>query len=137
VYYISVGGFASSTGTFDLLVNSGGGITLTFLTPGTGNLGYMVTGGPSNGTAFTAITLNAGAFPNGWFFGIDIPLQELGVEINFGFPFSTGLDSCGNATIGPFSGLPSGLTVYGVSLGTPSGSFTPTAFSAPTTGTVN
>lgn len=136
IYYVSVGGFVGSMGNFNLLVNPGGGMNLSITNSGPGTIGYQIVGGPPSGTAFTAITLNAGAFPNGWFFGIDIPLQELAIEINFGFPFSVALDTCGNATVGPFGGVPSGLTVYAVSLGTPNGGTTPTTISNAATGTV-
>jgi hypothetical protein len=135
-YYISVAGYNGGVGTFDLLVTAGGGMVLTINTPAASCIGYTVTGGPQNGAAFTAITLTAGAYPNDWFYGIQITLQDLANEINTGFPFVTGLSSCGSGTVGPFCGAPAGLTIYGVSLGVPSGSSWPTVNSPPATGTV-
>jgi hypothetical protein len=136
VYYISVSGYFGATGTFNLLVSSGAGLTLTFQTPGPGALGYQVLGGPPSGTQFTAIALVAGAYPFGWFHGIDIAFADLIGQITLGFPFATPLSSCGDSTVGPFFGLPSGLTVYGVSLGIPVGLPYPTTASAPATATI-
>jgi hypothetical protein len=135
-YYISVGGYFGANGNFDLLVFPGGGMVLTFDTPALGCIGYTITGGPPNGTAFTAVSLTAGAYPNDWFFGIAITLQELANEVNTGFPFSVALNTCGSATVGPACGAPSGLTLYGVSLGIPSGGSWPTVNSPPATATI-
>jgi hypothetical protein len=136
-YYISVGGFLGATGTFDLLVNpSPGAMTLGFFDAGPGTLGYSVQAGPAFGTAYTALTLSQGAYPNDWFFGIAISLSEINSQISTGFPFVVGLDSCGATTIGPATGLPTGLTVYGVSVGVPSGSGFPSAITSPASGTV-
>ena len=67
---------------------------------------------------FAAITQTQGAFPNGWLFGIDIGLPELVAEIQSGFPYSGPLDAVGKTVVGPFTGLPSGLTIYTVTLNT-------------------
>jgi hypothetical protein len=76
---------------------------------------------PPGGTYYLAVTFNP---PPGWFFGININLQELADQINFGYPFVGPLTpdvACvgggGAATIGEFCGLPSGLTIYSVALG--------------------
>lgn len=61
-----------------------------------------------------AITLNQGAYPNGWFYGVDIPFSELVNEYNAGFPFKGTLDAVGASTFGPIGGAPSGLTIYAV-----------------------
>ena len=88
---------------------------------------------PPGGTYLLAATLNAGTYPNGWFYGIDIPISELGNLINAGFPFSgpVGSTGCaaGQASIGPFFGAPSALSLYMVALAVPAGSLasTPTA----------
>ena len=79
---------------------------------------YFVPGG----TYFFAATLNPGAFPAGWFFGIDITLQEIVNEVNAGPPFVGTLDALGHVTIGPVCGLPAGLTIYSVGLLFPAGS---------------
>jgi hypothetical protein len=139
-YHISVGGYAGSTGTFKLLVSATGGaggtMGLTLFSAGPGSLGYTITGGPPLGTAFTAVTPVAGAYPAGWFYGIDIPLPDLFSEYMTGFPFVVPLGPCGGATVGPFFGLPPGLTLYAVSVGIPALMTTPTVNSAPTAATI-
>jgi hypothetical protein len=95
---------------------------LVFSSPlGMGSLQVNLSGLNPGGTYFLAVTLNP---PPGWFFGINIGLQELANEINGGFPFTGPLTAdtpClgggGAAQIGPFPGLPSGLTLYAVGLG--------------------
>jgi hypothetical protein len=135
-YFISVAGFYGSTGTFNLLVNAGGALALNFINAGSGTIGYTVTGAPPGGLQFTAISLFPGNYPTGWFYGIDIGFSDLVNQINFGFPFLTGLTSCGSVTVGPFGGLPTGLTLYGVTLGVPFGSPAPSIVSAPTSATI-
>jgi hypothetical protein len=63
---------------------------------------------------FLGVTFNHGVFPNGWLFGLDIPFNQLAQELAFGPPFSGG---GGPFTLGPFGGLPSGLTIHAVTLG--------------------
>jgi hypothetical protein len=116
----------------DYTVSSGGAFTLTFSSPlGAGSIQMDIANGPGSGGYLAAITLNAGAYPSGWFFGVDIPIAELGAEINLGFPFVGPLDGAGNITVGPFTGLPA-ITLYGVALGFPAGT-TPTVNTPPTT----
>lgn len=62
-----------------------------------------------------AITLAPGTFPYGWFFGLDIPYQQLIGEFNTGFPFTGTLDGAGASSFVLFGGVPSGLTVFAVS----------------------
>jgi hypothetical protein len=139
-YFISVGGFNGAFGSFGLNLTGSAGapMTLSFIHNGPGTIGYTISNGPSNGTAFTAITLNHGAYPSGWFYGIDIPIPDLMGEWFGGYPFVALLPgACGSATAGPYGGLPSGLILYGVSLGIPSGGgAVPTANSSPVSGTV-
>ena len=95
---------------------------LAFSSPlGPGSIQVNLSGLNPGGTFFLAVTLNP---PPGWFFGINIGLQELANEINGGFPFTGPLSPdapCmgggGAAQIGPFPGLPSGLPLYAVGLG--------------------
>jgi hypothetical protein len=61
-----------------------------------------------------AVTLNAGNYPNGWLFGVDIPLGELLTEISYGPPY---VGSGNTFTLGPFAGLPSALDIFAVVLG--------------------
>ena len=76
-----------------------------------------------DGTPFnpylTAATQTQGAYPGGWFYGIDVPYAELLSEWNWpgGLPFHSFLDGSGDSP--PFvvpAGVPSGLTLYGVSV---------------------
>jgi hypothetical protein len=87
---------------------------------------------PPSGTWFLAVTLVGGAFPSGWFHGVDIPLPELVGEITFGFPFSGPLGACGSAVLGPFCAGLTGLSVFAVALGIDGPTLGPwTAVSAP------
>jgi len=64
-----------------------------------------------------AVTLSQGAYPNGWLYGLDIPVTELVHEIAIGAPFTgfaTGMPD--SHTLGPFSGLPP-VTLYTLVLG--------------------
>jgi hypothetical protein len=142
-YYVSIAGYGTGTaiaaGTFHLLVNPGPNFTLNFFGagPGTGSIGYTIAGGPAaGGSAFTAVTLTAGLYPNDWFFGIAMTIPEIGSQFNFGYPFNIPLGTCGDATVGPFFGLPSCLNVYAVSLGFPSGASFPSIVSNPANHTV-
>jgi hypothetical protein len=65
---------------------------------------------------FVAITLNQGNYPNGWLYGVDIPFTELASELTMGYPFLGPLDSNGASTFGPISFVPSGMTIYAVTL---------------------
>lgn len=95
----------------------------------------MAVHGPQNATTVNAITLAPGAYPFGWFYGIDIPIAELASEVTAGFPFVTSLNGGGSFHLNIPGGIPSGLTLYGVSvvLG-PNG--LPVAASAPVTHTI-
>jgi hypothetical protein len=104
--------------------------SLVFSSPsGPGSIQVNLAGLNPGGTYFLAVTLNP---PPGWFFGINIGLQELANEINGGYPFTGPLSpdvGCmgggGAAQIGPFTGLPSGLTVYAVGMGLAGGTTGP------------
>jgi hypothetical protein len=134
-YYIRVGDFSTSvnTGTFYLTINPD---TTTFAqvysSSGPGCLQVDLLNGTPGGTYFFAATLNQGTFPNGYFFGIDIGIQEIANEVNTGAPFVGTLDALGHTQIGPFCGLPSGLVVYSVGLGFSGGLGVPSYSTAPT-----
>jgi hypothetical protein len=67
-------------------------------------------------TYLSVVTGTAGNFPVGWFFGIDISIQDLLNEFSIGFPFTGTLDGAGASTtpvFGPVAAL-SGLTLYAV-----------------------
>lgn len=95
--------------------------------PGAFALGLVP--GPANGTlqlrrrrgvpgdlAFTALTLLPGAFPNGWFFGLDPTLPDLVAQWTSGSPlFVAWLDAAGEHTLA-VPGLPPGVPVQGVAI---------------------
>jgi hypothetical protein len=137
LYYVSVGGFIGLTGNFGLVVGpTGANPVLSFFDVGPGTIGYTVTGGPPLGLALTAITTFAGAYPNGPFFGVDMTIQQVVDQLNFGYPFLTPLGSCGDAVIGPFFGAPSGITLYAVTVTAQSGTVTLHSNSAPVSATI-
>jgi hypothetical protein len=139
-YFLSVGGVNGSVGTFSMIVNPATNppMKLAFFNSGAGSLGLSVQNGPLGGTEFTAVTFNQGAYPNAWFYGIDTSIPELLNEWTVGYPFSAALSAlCGNVVVGPFFGLPNGLTVYGISLGfNPGSAGHPTKFSNPASATI-
>lgn len=98
---------------------------------GAGSVQVNLCAGPPNGGFFLAVTLNAGTFPNGWLYGIDISYNEIVNELTTGYPFLGGLDAAGAAQIGPFNSLPSGLVLYSVGFAGPAGPI-PSIHSLPT-----
>lgn len=138
-YYVSLGGFAGAAGSYSLSFSAGGPapMSLAFFNNGPGTIGYAVSNGPASGLAFTALTLAGGAYPNGWFYGIDIAVPDLLSQWSLGFPFVTALGAaCTTTTIGPFSGVPTGLTLFGVTVAVSSPGSTVASVSAPATATV-
>jgi hypothetical protein len=74
---------------------------------------FTVFNGTPGALFLAAFTANVGAYPNGWWFGIDIPFTELVLEFQAGFPFLGTLDVDGYFQFSfPNPGL--GLTLYGV-----------------------
>jgi len=107
-----------------------GPITLTFSSPsGTGSLQANINGGTPNAHYQLFATVAAGTYPNGWLFGLDISLNDVNNEL-FAAPFYGSLDSCGAAQIGPFTGLPSGLTIYALVFDVPANPTTHSAVQA-------
>jgi hypothetical protein len=99
---------------------------------GPGSIQADFSGGPPNGLSFLAVTTYAGTFPWGPAWGIDMTHGQLLAQFLMGPPFTGSFDACGNLRVGPFSGAPSGLTLYLVALGFASGwSETPTIYSYP------
>jgi hypothetical protein len=93
---------------------------LDFSSPlGPGSLQADISAGPPFGTYFLCVTLNAGNYPNGYFFGIAPSFEEILSEGTGGWPFVFGLDGTGAFTIGPFPAfsLPAGIGLYAVALG--------------------
>jgi hypothetical protein len=112
-YTLRVGGFGGSSfsASIEIVPPSAG---LSFPTT-PGFLSLSVTDGTPFGGYFTAVTAHQGAFPNGTFFGVDITLPELFLQIAAGAPFVGLLDGNGCALHGPYA-VPPGLTLYGVTL---------------------
>lgn len=91
---------------------------------GPGDLQLDFVGGPcGGGTYILAVTGVPGLFPNGWLYGLDIPIMDLANQVNSGFPFVGPLSAVGTFTLGPFGAgsLPSGFTFYAVGLAYPTG----------------
>jgi hypothetical protein len=112
-YYLRLGGWpGGATNTAIEIVPPAAALSFP-TTPGF--LSMSVCGGTPFGGYFTAVTAYQGAFPNGSFFGIDITLLELFLQIGAGPPFVGLLDGDGDALHGPYA-VPPGLTLYGVTL---------------------
>ena len=59
-----------------------------------------ILGGTPNGVVYLAMTVNnVGSAPTGWFWGIDITLQEIQAQITVGNPWIDVLDASGSFTI--------------------------------------
>jgi hypothetical protein len=134
-YYVSVGGKLGATGTFGLLVSVVPATLLSFSSFGPGTIGYAVSG-PPNGAYYLAMTAAPGAFPFGWFYGLDMPLFDILAQFNSGPPFVGVFSPCGAAAFGPVGGAPSGLTLYAVAVAFAPGAQFPTSSSNPTVVTV-
>lgn len=79
-----------------------------------GDLIFTNGGGTAGNPYLNAISLTQGAFPNGWFYGVDIPFNLLVSEYLLGSPFSGVLNVVGGA-LGSISGpLPPGIQLYAV-----------------------
>ncbi len=83
---------------------------------GASSLRVQDIGGEHGDLYINLFSLFPGNFPSGAWFGIDMTLTEVLVQIGSGAPPFTGiLDAQGAASFGPIVGLPP-LTVYGVAL---------------------
>jgi hypothetical protein len=82
---------------------------------GPGSIRLRNLNGPPGATALTVLTLLAGNFPNGFFFGIDPTLGEVQLALTYGAPFLNQLDPTGGSSFVVGPGLPP-FTLYGVSL---------------------
>jgi hypothetical protein len=138
-YYVRVASAdLQNSGTFTIDVAPAAQVGLVFTSPlGPGSLKIDLFSRQSSGSYFMAVTFNAGSYPSGWFYGIDIPWPELIGEINGGYPFYGTLGSCGETTIGPFAGLGAvaGLPFYAVAFATQAGGAVPDV-SAPVTASI-
>jgi len=113
--------FASDTGTVNAVTLDfaicGGGASYTIgqvpaATPGAPLVISHSCGAPG-ATYVTAVVIgNPASVPNGWFFGLDIPVNFLLTEVNFGAPFFGTLDGTGSALFA--APLPAGLQLSSV-----------------------
>jgi hypothetical protein len=111
-YYVRVGNFNANVMTF--FVDIRYKFSLTITKPAAFDVEIRDLAGTPGNFAFNAITLVQGAFPNGWFYGVDIPFAEILTEANSGPPFLTVLDGSGGYSA-TFTGIPFlGLTFYTV-----------------------
>lgn len=123
----------ASGSTVDFVVGDGGngdfqdhcllGATITalcrleFACPtGTGSVTVRTSGCTPSGTYVTAITTNAGAFPNGSFFGVDVSITEVVNALALGPPFFGPFDATGGSVFTVPSGIPPGITIYAVTV---------------------
>jgi hypothetical protein len=104
------------SGSFNVDITPGLG--LNWSSPfGPGTAHFSVCNGPPNGSYYLFATLFQGGFPNGWFYGLDMTLQEISQQIGFGFPFNGPLDPAGAFSSPVFGGVPSGLNVFSIAFG--------------------
>jgi hypothetical protein len=82
----------------------------------TGTLGFHVVNCTPSVTVVSAFTLSQNGFPNGWFYGLGIPVFDLIAQVSTGSPpFVMATDANGDAFF-QVSGVPLYLTIYGVSV---------------------
>jgi hypothetical protein len=146
-YYVRVASWDTSlAGTFTLNVGTQATYTLAITNPPVPGPPFVASvqvdfdGGPPGGTAALILTFNAGAYPNGWFFGIDPTYAEVVAFLSDPAFNSFPLDACGHFTLGPFF-LPAGfpfnfIPFYGVSTAIPPASAVPTHVSNPANGAI-
>jgi hypothetical protein len=111
-YSVQVGGWSSGErGTFRFRVEPQ--FTLRIDSPsGPGSVRIANAAGVPGAFYFTALTVVPGAFPNGWFFGVELSPIELFLQLSSPAPFTGVLDATGGSTFS-LTGVPS-LTLYGV-----------------------
>jgi hypothetical protein len=62
----------------------------------------------------TVVKVGVGAYPSGWFFGVDMPFGEIVNEFVAGPPFTGTLSATGSSIFVLGTGVPSGLTITSV-----------------------
>jgi Lectin C-type domain len=83
---------------------------------GPGSFRMQNSGGGAFNPYVTAVTLAPGAYPFGWFYGVDISMPQLLSELGSGPPFTGVLNASGGSTFTIPSGVPPGIGVYAVSV---------------------
>lgn len=91
--------------------------SFTLSQPGVGGAVTFANAGGAPGAVYiNALTAIPGMYPNGWFAGLDIGLNEFVTEIALGAPFFGVLDGSGAATLVIPGPIPSGITFYAASI---------------------
>ena len=143
-----IGGSAANNvqWSFNTPASIADGLSLTIVKPGAlhaemssplgpGSILLTVCQGSPSGSYQLVATTNHGAFPFGWIYGIDISGSDLAAELAT-FPFQGPLNSNGSASLGPFVGVPPGLTLYWVTFDIAPGGMVPVASTSPMSYTV-
>ena len=73
-------------------------------------------GGAPGDTFVNLFTLSQGSAPAGWILGLDISIADLISQVSFGSPFIGTLNPCGWNLVTVPGPIPSGLTLWAVSL---------------------
>jgi hypothetical protein len=119
LYYIRIGttGTSTSIGWINLEYEFSLSITKTPVGPGLASLTLADVAGNPNELVVNALTLVPGAYPNGWFYGVDVPVFELLNYGALGAPFFMVLDGSGAASyVVPLVPDPLGFNLYGVAV---------------------
>ncbi len=115
-YLIRVGNFSATTfGQFTINLSYKFSLALAYDGPSLTVSINDVAGTPGN-LVLNALTLNQGAYPNGYFYGVDIPVFEIVGLVLSGSPFLTFLDGAGRFNFSAGGVPPLGVTFYGVAV---------------------
>jgi hypothetical protein len=118
-YLIRIGTTAASTtvGYVNLEYEFSYTFTKTPIGPGVASLSIDNAFGTPGDVCVNVITLQQGAFPAGWFYGVDVSVYDLLSYPILGAPFFTVLDGSGAANyVVPAIPDPFGITVYTVAV---------------------
>lgn len=85
---------------------------------GAGGVDFLDSGGTPGNGYHNLITFTPGAYPFGWFFGIDISIPDLLTELSLPPPFNGALDACGRSLVTIPGPIPAGIPAYCVGLET-------------------
>jgi hypothetical protein len=115
-YLIRVGNFSATTfGQYTINLSYKFSLALTYDAPTFTVTIADVAGTPGN-LVLNALTLNQGNYPNGYFYGVDIPIFEVFGLLLQGPPFFTTMDVNGRYTFSAAGVPPLGVTFYAVAV---------------------
>lgn len=110
--YVRVAGWLNTSGTFRLTVGSAQRVLRLTSPAGPGSLQVEHRHGQPFEIYLTVFTLTPGAYPHGWYYGVDpTPTEFLLQAATFAPPFLGVLDAAGHSSFGPLLGAPP-LTLY-------------------------